>query len=106
MKCVEGATAITIPTKAPLRRQLSEPSGSWQAVRIEVRCHRLSCPSLVRSREFIADLQAYCTYDSSIPTSGGAFPLPNKRPHPRDGSMRFLGHDQTGFREHVLRGPI
>jgi peptidoglycan/xylan/chitin deacetylase (PgdA/CDA1 family) len=66
-------------------------------------------PSLLRTRELIEDLQQYYKYDSSIPTSGGPFPVPNNgcasaRPWkfgemwelpltlPRDGSLRFLGY--------------
>jgi peptidoglycan/xylan/chitin deacetylase (PgdA/CDA1 family) len=66
-------------------------------------------PSLLRTRELIDDLQQYYKYDSSIPTSGGPFPVPNNgcataRPWkfgrmwelpltlPRDGSLRFLGY--------------
>lgn len=66
-------------------------------------------PSLVRTRPLLDDLAAHYRYDSSIPTSGGRFPVPNNgcasaRPFrigdmlelpltlPRDGSLRFLGH--------------
>lgn len=66
-------------------------------------------PSLLRTEDLIRDLAAYYRYDSSIPTSGGLFPIPNNgcataRPFwlhnlieiplsmPRDGSLRFLGH--------------
>lgn len=66
-------------------------------------------PSLVRTRPLLTDLSAHYRYDSSIPTSGGRFPVPNNgcataRPFligsivelplslPRDGSLRFLGH--------------
>jgi peptidoglycan/xylan/chitin deacetylase (PgdA/CDA1 family) len=66
-------------------------------------------PSLLRTAELIEALQPLYRYDSSIPTSGGAFPVPNNgcasaRPWrfgalwelplsmPRDGSLRFLGH--------------
>jgi len=66
-------------------------------------------PSLVRTRPLLEDLSAHYRYDSSIPTSGGRFPVPNNgcasaRPFvignmlelpltlPRDGSLRFLGH--------------
>jgi peptidoglycan/xylan/chitin deacetylase (PgdA/CDA1 family) len=65
-------------------------------------------PSLVRTRELLRDLGPLYRYDSSIPTSGGLFPVPNNgcasaRPFriegiveipvsmPRDGSLRFLG---------------
>jgi peptidoglycan/xylan/chitin deacetylase (PgdA/CDA1 family) len=66
-------------------------------------------PSLVRTRELIEGLKRHYKYDSSIPTSGGPFPVPNNgcasaRPWrfgdmwelpltmPRDGSLRFLGY--------------
>jgi peptidoglycan/xylan/chitin deacetylase (PgdA/CDA1 family) len=66
-------------------------------------------PSLLRTRSLIRDLARLYTYDSSVPTSGGLFPVPNNgcataRPFvvegiteipltlPRDGSLRFLGH--------------
>lgn len=66
-------------------------------------------PSLLRTRELLADLAPLYHYNSSIPTAGGAFPVPNNgcasaRPWrlgeiweipltlPRDGSLRFLGH--------------
>jgi hypothetical protein len=66
-------------------------------------------PSLLRTRDLLRDLSTRYRYDSSIPTSGGMFPVPNNgcasaRPFqiegiweiplslPRDGSLRFLGH--------------
>lgn len=66
-------------------------------------------PSLLRSRELLRDVAACYRFDSSIPTSGGPFPVPNNgcataRPFaleglleiplslPRDGSLLFLGH--------------
>jgi hypothetical protein len=66
-------------------------------------------PSLLRTAALIADLGPRYRYDTSIPTSGGAFPVPNNgcasaRPWrigslweipltlPRDGSLRFLGY--------------
>lgn len=66
-------------------------------------------PSLLRTHGLFEDLPTYYSYDSSIPTSGGLFPVPNNgcasaRPFiingileiplsmPRDGSLRFLGH--------------
>ena len=66
-------------------------------------------PSLLRTRALLGDLARRYRYDSSIPTSGGLFPVPNNgcasaRPFaiegilelplsmPRDGSLRFLGH--------------
>jgi len=71
-------------------------------------------PSLFRTKALVEDLAGLYSYDSSIPTSGGLFPVPNNgcasaRPFsmaglmevplslPRDGSLRFLGYspDQT-----------
>ena len=66
-------------------------------------------PSLLRTRALLRDLRGRYRYDSSIPTSGGLFPVPNNgcasaRPWavegilelplsmPRDGSLRFLGY--------------
>jgi peptidoglycan/xylan/chitin deacetylase (PgdA/CDA1 family) len=66
-------------------------------------------PSLLRTRQLLDDLVELYRYDSSIPSSGGLFPVPNNgcasaRPFrlgklieipltmPRDGSLRFLGH--------------
>ena len=66
-------------------------------------------PSLLRTRALLHDLASRYRYDSSIPTSGGLFPVPNNgcasaRPFrigvlaevpvslPRDGSLRFLGY--------------
>ena len=68
-------------------------------------------PSLLRTQALLRDLGARYAYDSSIPTSGGLFPVPNNgcasaRPWaavdrsilelplsmPRDGSLRFLGY--------------
>ena len=66
-------------------------------------------PSLLRTRALLRDVGARFRYDSSIPTSGGLFPVPNNgcataRPFlvegtpelpvslPRDGMLRFLGY--------------
>lgn len=66
-------------------------------------------PSLLRTRSLLRDLAERYDYDSSVPTSGGLFPVPNNgcasaRPFllegiveiplslPRDGSLRFLGY--------------
>lgn len=66
-------------------------------------------PSLLRTEALLAGLGELYRYDSSIPTSGGLFPVPNNgcataRPFrigklieipltlPRDGSLAFLGH--------------
>jgi peptidoglycan/xylan/chitin deacetylase (PgdA/CDA1 family) len=71
-------------------------------------------PSLLRTQALIDDLRPLYRYDSSIPTSGGAFPVPNNgcasaRPWqfgtlwelplsmPRDGSLRFLGHSAAAI---------
>ena len=65
-------------------------------------------PSLLRTHQLLLNLRKFYIYDSSIPTSGGPFPVPNNgcasaRPFnfehivelplsmPRDGSMLFLG---------------
>ncbi len=73
-------------------------------------------PSLIRTRELIKDLASIYSYDSSIPTSGGLFPVPNNgcasaRPFniegiieiplsmPRDGSLRFLGYSPNDIFE-------
>jgi peptidoglycan/xylan/chitin deacetylase (PgdA/CDA1 family) len=65
-------------------------------------------PSLLRTRALLRDVGTRFQYDSSIPTSGGLFPVPNNgcattRPFavedaaelpvtlPRDGMLRFLG---------------
>jgi peptidoglycan/xylan/chitin deacetylase (PgdA/CDA1 family) len=69
-------------------------------------------PSLLRSPLLLKTVQLFYNYDSSIPTSGGLFPVPNNgcataRPFsingtneiplsmPRDGSMLFLGQDEN-----------
>lgn len=66
-------------------------------------------PSLYRTRNLLRGLADLYQYDSSIPTSGGPFPVPNNgcasaRPFvvegitelpltmPRDGSLRFMGY--------------
>jgi peptidoglycan/xylan/chitin deacetylase (PgdA/CDA1 family) len=66
-------------------------------------------PSLLRTRALLEDLAPLYRYDSSIPTSGGLFPVPGNgcataRPYrigglvelpvslPRDGSLLFLRH--------------
>ena len=67
-------------------------------------------PSLLRTVALVEAIGGMYRYDSSIPTSGGLFPVPNNgcataRPFrlgrtveipltlPRDGSLLFLGHD-------------
>lgn len=71
-------------------------------------------PSLLRTRALLAGLATRYRYDSSIPTSGGMFPVPNNgcasaRPFrcagilelplslPRDGSLRFLGYSPAAI---------
>jgi peptidoglycan/xylan/chitin deacetylase (PgdA/CDA1 family) len=66
-------------------------------------------PSLLRTRALLMDLASFYRHDSSVPTAGGLFPVPNNgcasaRPWrigrlwelpltlPRDGSLRFLGY--------------
>ena len=66
-------------------------------------------PSLLRTPGLLGGLKNLYAYDSSVPTSGGLFPVPNNgcasaRPFPidglpelpislpRDGSLRFLGY--------------
>jgi len=66
-------------------------------------------PSLLRTETLLQNLAGRYRFDSSIPTSGGLFPIPNNgcasaRPFligglwelplslPRDGSLRFLGY--------------
>jgi len=73
------------------------------------RIHGYRAPSLLRTRELLRDLARLYSYDSSIPTSGGVFPVRDSgcasaRPFlveglaelpislPRDGSLRFLGY--------------
>ena len=72
-------------------------------------CLSYRAPSLLRTRALLRDLSTRYARDSSIPTSGGLFPVPNNgcasaRPFliegiveiplsmPRDGSLRFLGY--------------
>jgi hypothetical protein len=66
-------------------------------------------PSLLRTKALLIDLGSFYRHDSSVPTAGGLFPVPNNgcasaRPWrigrlwefpltlPRDGSLRFLGY--------------
>jgi peptidoglycan/xylan/chitin deacetylase (PgdA/CDA1 family) len=77
-------------------------------------------PSLLRTPALLADLSGRFRFDSSIPTSGGPFPVPNNgsataRPYrmgglwelplslPRDGSLRFLGHGPAEIADLWLR---
>jgi peptidoglycan/xylan/chitin deacetylase (PgdA/CDA1 family) len=71
-------------------------------------------PSLLRTEALLADIALLYRYDSSIPTSGGLFPVPNNgcasaRPWrigkiwelpltlPRDGSLQFLGYSPASI---------
>jgi peptidoglycan/xylan/chitin deacetylase (PgdA/CDA1 family) len=92
---------------SPHERRARLTGGRELALRYGAQGYR--APSLLRSAALLQDLAAYYRYDSSIPTSGGPFPVPNSgcataRPWrigtlwelpltlPRDGSLRFLGH--------------
>jgi hypothetical protein len=96
-------TAFAEP--AERRRRLAE--GKRVLDTFEVMGYR--APSLLRTAPLLRDLALLYSYDSSIPTSGGLFPVPNNgcasaRPFrlegiteiplslPRDGSLRFLGY--------------
>ncbi|OAI48182.1 hypothetical protein AYO45_01175 [Gammaproteobacteria bacterium SCGC AG-212-F23] len=77
-----------------------------------IKAYRVSgyrAPSLLRTKGLLHNLESFYRYDSSIPTSGGLFPIPNNgcataRPFkignlweiplsmPRDGSLQFLGY--------------
>jgi peptidoglycan/xylan/chitin deacetylase (PgdA/CDA1 family) len=76
--------------------------------------HGYRAPSLLRTSGLLRDLAPLYAYDSSIPTSGGLFPVPNNgcasaRPFvvegitelpvsmPRDGSLRFLGYSPAAI---------
>lgn len=73
-------------------------------------------PSLCRSAGLPDDLARHFRYDSSIPTAGRPFPVPNNgsataRPYwmgkiaelplslPRDGSLQFLGYQPGAIRD-------
>ncbi len=90
---------------AERRRRLSSAQNLIE--RYDIKGYR--SPSLLRTRDMLRDLSHYYQYDSSIPTSGGLFPIPNNgcasaRPFgiegiaeiplsmPRDGSLLFLGY--------------
>lgn len=90
---------------AERQRRLSAAAGVIEAYAVT----GYRAPSLVRTRALLNDLSTLYRYDSSIPTSGGRFPVPNNgcasaRPFvignilelpltlPRDGSLRFLGY--------------
>jgi peptidoglycan/xylan/chitin deacetylase (PgdA/CDA1 family) len=92
---------------APAERRRRLLAGAELARRYGMKGYR--APSLLRTDALLAELGEWYTYDSSIPTSGGLFPVPNNgcataRPFalhgltevplslPRDGSLRFLGY--------------
>jgi peptidoglycan/xylan/chitin deacetylase (PgdA/CDA1 family) len=77
-------------------------------------------PSLLRTRRLLQTLGEFYRYDSSIPTSGGLFPIPNNgcssaRPFqiegiaeipitlPRDGSLKALGYSPDQSLEFWIR---
>lgn len=77
-------------------------------------------PSLLRTRALLNEVKRIFQYDSSVPTSGGLFPVPGNgcataRPFsldglteiplsmPRDGSLLFLGHRPHEIAELWLR---
>jgi peptidoglycan/xylan/chitin deacetylase (PgdA/CDA1 family) len=95
------------PFAEPAERRARLDAAQDMILRYDVTGYR--APSLVRTRTLLQDLARLYKYDSSIPTSGGLFPVPNNgcasaRPFrvcgipeiplslPRDGSLRFLGY--------------
>lgn len=95
------------PFLSPSARQKRLAKGALLANEYRMTGYR--APSLLRTEGLLADLHAHYQYDSSIPTSGGLFPVPNNgcasaRPYwlqglveiplslPRDGSLLFLGY--------------
>jgi peptidoglycan/xylan/chitin deacetylase (PgdA/CDA1 family) len=96
-------TPFAVPKERRTRLQGAQPLIAQYAIT------GYRAPSLLRTRALLRDLAAVYRYDSSIPTSGGLFPVPNNgcasaRPFrvegiaelplsmPRDGSLRFLGY--------------
>lgn len=95
------------PFAAPAERARRLDAGRAFAERFGASGYR--APSLLRTRPLLRDVGERFRYDSSIPTSGGLFPVPNNgcasaRPFvvegttelpvsmPRDGTLRFLGY--------------
>ncbi len=95
------------PFASPAERRQRLDGAAAFAARAAATGYR--APSLLRTRALLDDLQGRYRYDSSIPTSGGLFPVPNNgcasaRPFaigdvmelplslPRDGSLGFLGY--------------
>ncbi len=90
---------------ASLRRRVQEAYGVMAPYNVT----GYRSPSLLRTKGLLRALAGFYEYDSSIPTSGGPFPVPNNgcssaRPFkiedireiplslPRDGSLLFLGY--------------
>lgn len=95
------------PFAAPAERRSRLDAATPLAQRHGARGYR--APSLLRTPALLDDLVGRFDYDSSVPTSGGLFPVPNNgcasaRPFrlrglwelpitlPRDGGLLFLGH--------------
>jgi len=95
------------PFAKPEARKQRLEEAKWLINRFQVIGYR--APSLLRTRALLRDLSLLYRFDSSIPTSGGLFPVPNNgcasaRPFwveniyelpltlPRDGSLLFLGY--------------
>ena len=95
------------PFLDPIQRRQRLEDGKRALSQYNVRGYR--APSLLRTSGMLHDLAELYDFDSSIPTSGGLFPVPNNgcasaRPFqlegiaeiplslPRDGSLRFLGY--------------
>lgn len=83
------------------------------------KCRGYRAPTLLRTRELLAELSTWFDYDSSVPTSGGLFPAPNNgcataRPlkvegiweiplsMPRDAGLMFLGYDPEDIERCIL----
>lgn len=94
------------PFLGPLKRRNRLQSAHELVERYNILGYR--SPSLLRTSDLLRDLGNLYRYDSSIPTSGGVFPVPNNgcasaRPFwveeiaelpltmPRDGGLLFLG---------------
>jgi hypothetical protein len=95
------------PFAPPEERSMRLAAGARIGTEFDAAGYR--APSLVRTEAMIRELAKHYRYDSSIPTSGGLFPVSNNgcasaRPWkigtiwelplslPRDGSLRFLGY--------------
>lgn len=102
------------PFASPEERKKRLEAAKPLIEKYEIKGYR--APSLVRTKELLSDLTNYYVYDSSIPTSGGIFPVPQNgcataRPFkinnlweipvslPRDGSLLFLGYSAPDILE-------